>query len=230
MIYKEWKPIFKKLSNDLDLSFDKDFDAAKILEDILRNKKLISPKKLEELISNQVVFVFGTGPSLEDSISKFRDVFTNKIKIAADGATSALLENGILPDIIVTDLDGEISYQINANSKGSIAIIHAHGDNIDNIEKFVPKFKGDIIGTIQTNPSNYKNIYNFGGFTDGDRAVFLADHFNAKKIKLIGFDFDGTIGKYSFSKNKDKKLKLQKLQWCKLLIDMLNKTDKIEFL
>jgi uncharacterized Rossmann fold enzyme len=42
-------------------------------------------------------------------------------------------------------------------------------------------------------------------------------------INLIGFDFNGEIGKYSFPRGKDKNLKLQKLKWCRNLIDLLKK-------
>jgi hypothetical protein len=33
-------------------------------------------------------------------------------------------------------------------------------------------------------------VYNFGGFTDGDRAVFAADELGAERITLVGFDLD----------------------------------------
>ena len=92
------------------------------------------------------------------------------------------------------------------------------------------KIKGKIIGTTQTDPSKFKNLHNFGGFTDGDRAVFIANHFKAKKINLIGFDLNGKIGKYSFSENKNKELKLKKLKWCKYLIEVLmEKNDNIKY-
>jgi len=229
MNFNEWKIIFKEISNDLNLSFDKDLDSAKILEKLLINKKIISIEKLKNLIFKKNVYIFGAGPSLEEDVKKFKNIFSNKTKIVADGATTALLENNILPDIIVTDLDGKIDDQIKANSKGSIAMIHAHGDNIDKIKKYVLKFEGDMIGTIQTNSSPFKNIVNFGGFTDGDRAVYLADHLNANKINLIGFDFDNKIGKYSFADSKDIKIKLKKQKWCKYLIENLN-NKTIEFL
>ncbi len=123
-----------------------------------------------------------------------------------------------------------MSDQLKANSEGSIAIIHAHGDNINKIKKYVPKLEGKILGTTQINPEPYKFLHNFGGFTDGDRAVYLADHFHAKKIYLMGFDFNGKIGEYSFAENKDKKLKLKKLKWCEYLIDVLNKQNSIHYL
>ena len=52
-------------------------------------------------------------------------------------------------------------------------------------------------------PEKFANLQNYGGFTDGDRAVFIADHFKAKKIFLIGFDFNDDVGRYSFTKNKE---------------------------
>jgi len=223
MFYKDWEPIYKKIVDDFGFSIKKDKLAADILEELLQRNKKFSIEELNILIHNKEVIVFGAGPSLENSIEINKKEFSDKINIAADGATTALLEKNILPDIIVTDLDGKVSDQIIANSKNSIVVVHAHGDNIDKIKRYVPEFKWKIIGSTQTNPKAYKNVYNFGGFTDGDRAVFLASHFNAKKIHLIGFDFDGEIGKYSFSKDKDNNLKLKKLKWCKYLVDLLMK-------
>jgi len=46
----------------------------------------------------------------------------------------------------------------------------------------------------------------------------------------MGFDFNGKIGEYSFAENKNKKLKLKKLKWCKYLIDVLNKQNSIHYL
>jgi len=193
-----------------------------ILNNILENNSnLYSLKKFRELIEDKEIIIFGAGPSIENSLKKYQDFIKNKVLIAADGVTSALLNINILPDIIITDLDGKISDQIKANSLGSLLVIHAHGDNIDVIKKNVPKFKGNIIGTTQINPADFKNVFNFGGFTDGDRAVYIADHFKAAKIYLFGFDFDGSIGKYSFSNNKNMDQKFKKLKWCKVLIDNL---------
>ena len=226
MFYKDYEIIYEKIAEDLSIETEGDERASKILDNLLQNKNLISTDELENLIAGKELFVFGAGPSLEDSLPTHKNKIKGKIKIAADGATTALLKNDILPDIIVTDLDGKVSDQILANSKGSKVIIHAHGDNIDKIEKYVPSFKNNLLGTTQINPESYTNLHNFFGFTDGDRAVYLADYFKAKKINLIGFDFDGTIGKYSFVENKDKRLKLKKLKWCKYFIDLLQKENK----
>jgi len=229
MKYNDWEPVYLKIAEDLNFKIKDDISATKIFNKLLAKKKLIEIQYLKKLIFNKEVIVFGAGPSLEKKIELFKHKLSNKIKISADGATSALIENGILPDIIVTDLDGKIIDQINANSKGSLIIIHAHGDNIETIKKYLQEFKGFILGTIQSDPKSFNYLYNFGGFTDGDRAVFIADYFQAKSINLIGFDYDGKIGKYSFSDKKDKNLKMKKLKWCKLLIDLLkNKNQNIQ--
>jgi len=231
MLYTEWGPIYKKIVNDLDLNFKKDKDAAILLDSLLENKKKNDIKKIEKIIHRKEVIIFGAGPSLEKSINNNRNKIEKSIKISVDGSTSALLKNKIKPDLIVTDLDGYVPDQIQSNVRGSFAVIHAHGDNIKALEKYIKSFEGEILGTTQMDPSNFKNLHNFGGFTDGDRAVYLADSFNAKKIFLIGFDFKGEIGKYSFSKNKDKDMKIRKLKWCKILLNtIMEKNKNIEFL
>jgi uncharacterized Rossmann fold enzyme len=226
MFYKDWEPIFEKIAEDFNYKLEDDMKSAKFLNKKLQDKKTFSINKLEELVKKKIIVVFGAGPSLESSILKYKKDFSDKILIAADGSTSALLENDILPDIIVTDLDGKISDQIKANSEGSLTIIHAHGNNFARIKKHINDFNGDILGTTQINPEPFNKLFNFGGFTDGDRAIYLADHFHAKKICLIGFDYNGEIGKYAFSEYKNKYMKLKKLKWCKYLIELILKNNQ----
>jgi uncharacterized Rossmann fold enzyme len=227
MNYKDWEKIYTDIARDLNIKYDQDREASIILNQMLNDSKNINDlNNLKNLIYNNNVIIFGAGSSLKKSILKNLNFIKDKIKITADGATSALTEFNIIPDIIVTDLDGKIRDQINANLKGSIIIIHSHGDNIEKIKNNFNKFKGEIIGSTQINPSNFSLLNNFGGFTDGDRGIFLSLYFKAKNIYLIGFDFNGIIGDYSFAKNKDKILKIKKLKWCKKIIDILMKNNK----
>ena len=101
-------------------------------------------------------------------------------------------------------------------------VIHAHGDNLDKIKAYAREFTR-VIPTCQCKPLG--NLQNFGGFTDGDRAVFLAVHFKAREIVLYGMDFEG-VGKYSFS--KDTSIKRKKLKWGKRLIDYLRQKGDIK--
>ncbi len=226
MNYSKWDSYYKQILDDFNFSKKRDIESAQLLNDLLRNRNKIDMDSLKNFMENKEIVVFGAGPSLEKSIHKYLDFFIDKILISADGATSALVKNCILPDFIFTDLDGNVSDQIYANKNGSIIVLHAHGDNIHAIKKYLSKFNNRIIGTTQTDPSEFKNLYNFGGFTDGDRCVFFAEHFKVKKIYLIGFDFHGEIGEYSYPDKKDKKQKIKKLRWCEDLIVVLAKKHK----
>jgi uncharacterized Rossmann fold enzyme len=217
MEFKKWEPIYKQIV--MDFGFDRDMDekSAKILLKLIKTKPTVDPKTLSEIFSNKITYIFGAGPNLrhEVDIDNFKNEFDGVI-VSADGATSALVEKNITPDVIVTDLDGKIEDQIIANENGAIVVIHAHGDNIEALKKWVPKFKNAIIGTTQSKP--FDMIHNFGGFTDGDRAVFLAAHFKASKIYLVAFDFEEP-GEYSY--NFDYKTKFKKLTWANGLIGMI---------
>jgi uncharacterized Rossmann fold enzyme len=102
--------------------------------------------------------------------------------------------------------------------------IHAHGDNIEKLD-LVKKFK-NCIGTTQS--TSFSKIENFGGFTDGDRCVFLANHFQAKKVILFGMDFGERIGKFSKTKKSERKIKLMKLKQGKSLLEWLSTFTKLE--
>ena len=94
--------------------------------------------------------------------------------------------------------------------------------NQEELKKYVDKFKS-VYGTTQIEPKAH--IYNFGGFTDGDRAVFLAEHFKPKAIILIGMDFDSDIGEYSYTKNVE--VKKKKLKWASYLVNYLKENSDI---
>jgi len=215
MNYEEWRKFYRKILRDFGFSEESDIIAAKILDAFLKS---VDIDVLREKIQGRRVNVYGAGPSLKE-IKKFQ----RGVNIAADGATSFLLGRGIVPDIIVTDLDGKVEDLLKANKKGSILVVHAHGDNIDAIKKYAAKFK-NAAGTTQSKP--FGSLHNFGGFTDGDRAVFLAEHFKAKKIALYGMDFRSKIGRYSFS--RDSETKRKKLLWAEKLINYLRRKGKVE--
>lgn len=212
MDFEVWESYYKQILSDFGFEREEDERSASILSKILVGKKLSSQDELKGLIQEKEVIVVGGGKNLEKELDKD---FSKNVVIAADGTTSSLLAKGIVPNIIVTDLDGNIDDQISANKMGAIVAIHAHGDNIEQVKKWTPKFKENILGTVQCRPFNA--LHNFGGFTDGDRAVFLAHHFGAKSIQLLGFDFKNVGEKPSCNK----KTKLRKLGWAKKLIRSL---------
>ena len=216
-----WKRRYQSILKELNYSEKKDKESAIILDSIL--KKNNNNQKITKLIQGKTVFVIGSGPSLSFAIPKLKK-FKKSIKIAADSSLKPLLENGIVPDIIVTDLDGDEDAIKKLSKKKSIFVIHAHGDNIKKLQ--MVKEINNCIGTTQTTPFN--KIQNFGGFTDGDRGVFLANHFEAKKIILFGMDFGKQIGKFSNTKKLDRDTKLKKLKIGEELLIWLSTITKSE--
>ncbi len=216
-----WKKKYHEILKELNYSEKKDKESSIVLNSIL--KKTNINKKIISLIKGETVFVIGSGPSLVSAIPKLKN-YKKIVKIAADSSIKPLVANGIIPDIIVTDLDGDIKTLEKIGKTNSIFVVHAHGDNIEKLD-FVKKFK-NCIGTTQSTP--FDKIKNYGGFTDGDRGVFLANHFQAKKIILLGMDFGDQIGKYSETKKSDRKIKMMKLKKGESLLKWLSSFAKAE--
>jgi len=212
----EWLKWYDKLRVKFAYSIVEDQNSARLLSELLKEKNL-DLNILKDLIFAKNVAIIGAGPSLDDDVDKIKSLKSFTI-IAADGASEALIENNIKPDIVVTDLDGSHEHLLQADKMGSIMVVHAHGDNVNVLRNLVPKMK-NCIGTTQVKPLH--NVYNFGGFTDGDRAVFLANEFGAENIVLIGMDFGNKIGRYSKTKVKDEKLKMAKMEVGKELLQWL---------
>ncbi len=214
---QEWQAIYAEILQDFGFDRRKDEEAMRIAIDIMKHKSidsLIVQKELESRIKAKTAVICGNAPCLEPELkAKELDNSREHVIIAADGATSVLIRNAILPDVIVSDLDGYIPDIIYANRLGSILVVHAHGDNIEMLKKVLPALDSNVLCTAQCSPITPHgirfDIYNFGGFTDGDRCVFLAKEFGTRRIELLGFDFDDT----HVSAMKHKKLK-----WAKRLI------------
>jgi len=176
--YEEWEPIYHEICDYFCFNPEDDEKAARILANLTSAD---SSDSLFNLINGKPVTVCGNAPQLSSECH-----LATGIIISADAATGVLLSHNITPDVIVTDLDGIEDYVLTINHSGSILVIHAHGDNISRLYTWVPKFSGPIICTTQGRP--FANIHNFGGFTDGDRAVFLAEEMGASSINILGFD------------------------------------------
>jgi len=216
-----WDSKYKKILKDFGYSRRKDSQSCKLLDSLLPKKTPIV--KIRDLIENNPVFVIGAGPSLPSCISILKK-YKKITKIVADGAVRAIIENGLKPDIVVTDLDGDIKSLKKVGRTNTLMVVHAHGDNADKIH-LVKNFK-NCTGTTQTKPTG--RVHNFGGFTDGDRCVFLASHFKAKKIILLGMDFGNRIGKYSKTRVINRSIKIAKLRHGKKLLEWLAQKSESE--
>jgi uncharacterized Rossmann fold enzyme len=205
MNFEDWEPIYLAILEDMGYNRKQDEYAARLLSEMLISPEhSVSPQVLTGLIKDRDVLICGNAPGLKDDLEQIEG--SDYCVIAADGAVAVLMDADIVPQIIVTDLDGDIEAEIEANAQGAVMVVHAHGDNIALIRDVVPQLFS-IIGSTQSAP--LENVYNFGGFTDGDRCVFLAHEFGASGMILIGFDFDDPY--VTDSKKK-------KLWWARRLI------------
>ena len=82
------------------------------------------------------------------------------------------------------------------------------------MREWIPRFGNKVIGTCQCEPVG--NLVNFGGFTDGDRAVHMALELGAESCTLVGFNFMDADDR-----------KLRKLRWADMLISIVS--EKVEF-
>ncbi len=225
MEFDEWEPLYLRILAEFNFDRHADEESARILSELLRRHDKDSEQEksggqresgtlhdLRELISKKRVVVCGNAPSLAaevEAIEAYGSGESECVTIAADGATTVLMACGMIPEVIVTDLDGTIEDIISASNLGSFVVVHAHGDNIPAVRSVVPQLNmARVLGTTQSKP--LENIHNFGGFTDGDRCVFLARACHAAEVALFGFDYDDP---------DVSRVKKKKLAWAKRLIE-----------
>ncbi len=183
MDFPRWEPVYKEICADFGFDPASDDASVRLLEAVTMNCDLDDEDCILPLIRPSAT-VFGPASCLQEDLSALPPEGT---LVAAGSACADMMSLGILPDILVTDLDGDIGPQLEASSRGTVTLILAHGDNTDLVARYAPMFRGKVVLTTQGKPRG--NVLSFGGFTDGDRAVCMLRHFGVGRILLEGFDF-----------------------------------------
>jgi hypothetical protein len=204
MDFSLWEPHYREILAYFGFSRKDDEDAAALLATLTDRDDLPA---LSRLVRGRNVVVCGNAPCLRKELGR---ILPGSVVFAADAAADVLFSHGIRPDAVFTDLDGTTDQILEMNVKGTIVVVHAHGDNMPLLRHWTKKFTGPLVATTQSTP--LPRVHNFGGFSDGDRAVFAADALSAKTITLIGFDLD--------DKNVDP-VKRGKLMWAKKLLTLI---------
>lgn len=235
MEFGEWSIYYEEILNDFGFSREDDEKSAQLLDEILSEEGCLTLDDLSKIVGFSDKFiVFGAGPSLKEHIQKVKNDHDLKeyVLVAADGATTAMVEERVAPDIIVTDLDGNLDDILLANLRGANVVIHAHGDNSDKIAQLTPFFTS-VLGTTQAQPVG--NLYNFGGFTDGDRAIFISVALGASEIILAGMDFGKIVTKYSrpnlaTETAKADEIKSKKLKYAEKFTDWISENENVKLI
>jgi uncharacterized Rossmann fold enzyme len=218
MRWELWEPWYLRITERLRLSRKEDERAAKLLSNFFPPPRV---EGLLERVKGRECLVLGAGPSLEEDLTKLRKAGKlGTALLSADGATSAVMKFRT-PEVVVTDLDGRVEDQEEAWRRGAWLVVHVHGDNFQVVREFLERRGkegyGRLLGTTQVRPVG--RLLNFGGFTDGDRAAFLAWELGATRIYLAGMDLGEEVGRYSGRKGGARKR--EKLRICGELLSWL---------
>ncbi|MDI3507800.1 MAG: 2-amino-4-hydroxy-6-hydroxymethyldihydropteridine diphosphokinase [Methanomicrobiaceae archaeon] len=179
MRFEDWEPHYTAILEYFGFEREADEEAARVLAELAGGRDDIA--LLEALIGGRNVTVCGNAPSLPAELDRIEGTV-----LAADAAAEVLAGHGVRPDAVFTDLDGATDIFIDLSRQGTVMVVHAHGDNIPLLRHWVPRIPGPLVATTQAAP--IPGVHNFGGFTDGDRAVFAAREFGAVDVRIIGFD------------------------------------------
>ena len=201
MEFHEWEPVYERILADFG------FDRAADERARDRLAELTAPFDLDALsgFDGATVAVAGAGPPLADEVAVAAEA--DRV-VAASTAADVLADAGVTVDLAVTDLDKNPGSLAAMSHDGVPVAVHAHGDNVPAVEEWVPEFASEqLLPTTQATPVG--PVRNFGGFTDGDRAAFLADALGAAELRFLGWQFDdATVGP----------MKAKKLDWAERLL------------
>jgi hypothetical protein len=203
--FDEWDPVYEQVL--ADFGFDRAADER--ARDVLA--EYADPFEMDRLdLAESTVAVAGAGPSLPDELDQAREA---DAVVAASTAADTLRDAGVAVDCMVTDLDKNPQTVVELTHADVPVAVHAHGDNVPALREWVPRCDpGSVIATTQAAPVDA--VANFGGFTDGDRAAFLADHLGAGRLVFAGWDLeDPSVGP----------VKRQKLAWAARLLAWLER-------
>ena len=220
----EWFRIFyPRICASLNYRQSEDELARDLLSELLVENDTPHAQLQLEIIRKRTVIMFGAGPSLRGDLEGLTPIIqkAKPIVVGADGAADALYEAGMVPSIVVSDLDSCSQRNLKRNSQDGCVFVHAHGDNLSLIREIVPEMGERMFGTTQV--GSVRNVVNYGGLTDGDRACFIVSSFDPSSIIIAGMDFGKEEGSFSRNRYDDysNPLRYSKLTWGRKSLEFL---------
>ncbi len=221
MDYARWAPIYERIAEEFGFALDAERSAADELRRLLPPGARADPlDRLSRRLEGRDAVVVGQAPGAgPPPVWRLPASGVRPVILAADGATVSCLTANLVPDVIVTDLDGPVESEVTANHRGSLVVVHAHSDNRPAVRTWVPEFSGELAGSWAGPPD--PQLIDVGGFTDGDRAAYLAQDRGARRILLWGFDFE----RVRESEPAVVRRKLAKLAWAARALDELERAS-----
>lgn len=207
MRYSEWGPAYEAIRAAFGFDHDADRAARDLLAELTTS---FDEERLQKLLSGKHVAIAGGATGVAADLAAIEDVDT---VVAASVSAGTLRAAGEAVDLMVTDLDKTPTVVRTLAAEGTPVAVHAHSDNVALVREQVPRLSNSaVLPTTQVAPSG--PVQNYGGFTDGDRAAFIADHFDAARLSFPGWDLDDpSVGP----------MKRQKLEWAARLLHWLER-------
>ena len=184
MEFEQWEPVYEAILADFGYGRAGDKRARDRLAELLDSS--FDPGALDW--RGQTVAIAGGADSIAEE-SERQLAADADVVVAASIAADRLRDHEIAVDCMVTDLDKNPETVVELTTAGTPVAVHAHGDNEAALDEWVPKLDHEfVLPTTQAAPAD--GVRNFGGFTDGDRAAFLADARGAAELVFPGWTFD----------------------------------------
>ena len=205
MNFEAWEPVYESILADFGYPRAGDERARDAMAEYA------TPFDFDRLdVDGSEVAIVGAAPSLPAEVDRVADA--DRV-FAASTAADVVREAGYNVDLLVTDLDKNPETAVELTRAETPVAAHAHGDNVRLVEAWVPRCDpAHLLATTQASPTGA--VYNPGGFTDGDRAAFLADELGAARLRFVGWDFDDPG--VSAAKSR-------KLAWAERLLHLLER-------
>lgn len=201
MRFEEWEPVYEAILADFGYPRSADEEARDILA---ANTRGFDWSTLDNVAGTSVA-IAGGATTLDEELGV---VESASVVFAASNAAATIRNAGLDVDLMTTDLDKVPETAVALSSDGTPVAVHAHGDNVEALERWLPEFDPDfVLPTTQAEPVG--PVENVGGFTDGDRGAFLADHLGAATLRFPGWDFDDPTASPT---------KRRKLEWAERLL------------
>ena len=151
--------------------------AAWLAEGLARSHRALTCSVVEELLAARRVCIAAGGDCLD------AHALRGCVIVAADSAAGVLLENGVRPDIVFTDLDGGWD-ALERASRTALMVVHAHGGNPWLLQEALTRYPRVSV-TVQVPWSGI--AWTSPGFTDGGRALLSAILAGAGEVIVTGW-------------------------------------------
>ncbi|WP_099190212.1 motility associated factor glycosyltransferase family protein [Tepidibacter mesophilus] len=159
-------------------------------------------QKLKDIFAEKPAIIVSAGPSLDKNIKYLKKAQDKSVIITGGRTLKALLENNIIPDIIVSVDPGEMAYDV---IKDSLKHKHSKISLVTTVisnSKVMKNHKGkqiyincpETIGLINDITDKYMDVISMGGSV-ANACFSLGDYMGCNPLILVGQDLAFTEGK-----------------------------------